>query len=70
VSISNKCSAYIIADVLGRFFYADERTEDGKLKGMALDGPAHAEFYAQLVEHKEALPWDVTFVKGKGYVKF
>jgi len=53
-----------------RFFYADERQVDGKLKGMALDGPAHGEFYAQLADHLEGLPWHATFVKGKGYVKF
>ncbi|KAI0438317.1 NAD(P)-binding protein [Xylaria telfairii] len=53
-----------------RFFYADERTEDGKIKGMQLDGPAHAEFYAELVKHEGKVPWDATFVKGKGHVKF
>lgn len=36
---------------------------------MALDGDAHAEFYAQLVKHED-IPWNATFVKGKGYVKF
>lgn len=55
---------------LFRFFYADERSEDGKLKGMALDGPAHGEFYAQLADHVENVPWHATFVKGKGYVQF
>ncbi|KAL2869511.1 uncharacterized protein BJX67DRAFT_347500 [Aspergillus lucknowensis] len=53
-----------------RFFYADERAADGKSIGQALDGPAHAEFFAQLVEHEEGIPWHATFVKGKGYVKF
>ncbi|KAF2691249.1 NAD(P)-binding protein [Lentithecium fluviatile CBS 122367] len=53
-----------------RFFYADERHEDGKFKGMALDGDAHAEFYAQLAEHDGSVPWQATFVKGKGYVQF
>jgi hypothetical protein len=56
--------------LLSRFFYADERHEDGKSKGMALDGPAHGEFYEKLAEHVENVPWDATFVKGKGYVKF
>jgi hypothetical protein len=36
---------------------------------MALDGAAHAEFYVQLVNH-ENIPWNATFVKGKGYVQF
>jgi hypothetical protein len=53
-----------------RFFYADERTEEGKLKGMALDGPAHGEFYAQLARQEGTMPWHATFVKDKGYVQF
>ncbi|KAF3762277.1 hypothetical protein M406DRAFT_347430 [Cryphonectria parasitica EP155] len=52
-----------------RFFYADERTADGKIKGQQLDGPAHGEFYIQLANHQENVPWQATFVKGKGYVK-
>ena len=52
------------------FHYADERTEEGKLAGMGVDGPAHGEFYAMLAEQKESVPWHATFVKGKGYVKF
>jgi hypothetical protein len=59
-----------LTDVYNRFFYADERSEDGKLKGMALDGPAHGEFYAKLAEHPAGIPWDATFVKGKGHVQF
>ncbi|PVI07515.1 NAD(P)-binding protein [Periconia macrospinosa] len=53
-----------------RFFYADERNEDGSMKGMKLDGDAHAEFYAQLASGQGEIPWHATFVKGKGYVKF
>ena len=55
---------------LARFFYADERHGDGKFKGMALDGAAHAEFFAQLADHEENVPWHATFVKGKGYAQF
>ena len=55
---------------VARFFYADERTADGKIKGMALDGVAHAEFYAELAKHQAKLPWQATFVKDKGYVQF
>lgn len=36
---------------------------------MALDGAAHAEFFAQLVNHEGKVPWHATFVKGKGYVQ-
>lgn len=53
-----------------RFFYTDERREDGNSIGMALDGPAHADFYEQLAKHEGNVPWHATFVKGKGYVKF
>ncbi|KAK9235975.1 hypothetical protein V1525DRAFT_408368 [Lipomyces kononenkoae] len=53
-----------------RFFYAAERTEDGKNKGTAIDGTAHGGFYAQLANHDENVPWHATFVKDKGYVQF
>ncbi|KAH6676216.1 hypothetical protein B0J14DRAFT_477325 [Halenospora varia] len=53
-----------------RFFYADERHGDGKSKGMDIDGAAHGEFYAQLANHEENVPWHATFVKDKGYVQF
>ncbi|KAI1165876.1 NAD(P)-binding protein [Nemania serpens] len=53
-----------------RFFYADERVADGNSKGAAIDGPAHAEFFAQLAAHEGDIPWLATFVAGKGYVKF
>ncbi|KAL4779076.1 hypothetical protein BJX76DRAFT_102806 [Aspergillus varians] len=53
-----------------RFFYADERAPDGNVKGPNVDAPAHAEFYAQLAAHEGNLPWNATFVSGKGYVKF
>ena len=55
---------------MARFFYADERQEDGKIKGMALDGPAHGDFYARLANHEKDVPWQATFVKGRGYVQF
>ncbi|KAK9427228.1 hypothetical protein V1505DRAFT_359003 [Lipomyces doorenjongii] len=53
-----------------RFYYADERHVDGRMKGMALDGVAHGEFYVQLADHEENVPWHATFVKDKGYVQF
>lgn len=59
------CSAHF-----DRFFYADERTGDGKIKGMALDGEAHADFYSFLAEHEGEIPWHATFVKEKGHVQF
>ncbi|KAF7562828.1 hypothetical protein G7046_g1327 [Stylonectria norvegica] len=53
-----------------RFFYADQRTEEGKSVGQAVDGPAHAEFFKQLANHEGVVPWHATFVAGKGYVQF
>ncbi|KAF2004253.1 hypothetical protein P154DRAFT_552126 [Amniculicola lignicola CBS 123094] len=53
-----------------RFFYADERFADGKLKGGSIDGPAHAEFYARLAKQDGNVPWHATFVKDTGYAKF
>jgi NAD(P)-dependent dehydrogenase (short-subunit alcohol dehydrogenase family) len=53
-----------------RFFYADQRLPDGAPMGNNVDGPAHGEFYAQLVQREKEVPWLATFVKGKGYVKF
>ncbi|VUC22944.1 unnamed protein product [Clonostachys rosea] len=52
-----------------RFFYADQRNEDGSPAGFGLDGPAHGEFYTLLAEGGE-VPWHATFVKGQGYVDF
>lgn len=37
---------------------------------MAIDGPAHGEFVASLVENTKEVPWHATFVAGEGYVKF
>jgi hypothetical protein len=53
-----------------RFFYADERHEDGKLKGMQLDGAAHGQFYEELARQEGSIPWHATFVKNQGYVQF
>jgi hypothetical protein len=35
-----------------------------------LDGPAHGEFFADLVKGESEVPWLATFVQGKGYVQF
>lgn len=55
---------------VSRFYHADERHADGGLKGQALNGEAHAEFYAKLAAHEGEVPWHATFVKEKGYTKF
>ncbi|KAJ5118106.1 hypothetical protein N7448_004247 [Penicillium atrosanguineum] len=53
-----------------KFYFADERKPDGEPVYSAIDGPAHAEFYTQLVETNVQGPWFATFVKGQGYVSF
>lgn len=53
-----------------RFYFADERTPDGDPVYSNIGGPAHAEFYLRLVETKTQGPWNATFVKGHGYIKF
>jgi Mn-containing catalase len=55
---------------VSRFIYADQRGEGGEPAYAAVDGPAHAEFYTQLADNSEGVPWLATFVKGKGHVKF
>ena len=52
------------------FYYADERTETGDPVFGDIDGDAHGDFFMQLAERKEQGPWEATFVKGSGYVKF
>ncbi|WAO96643.1 Hypothetical protein NCS54_01432400 [Fusarium falciforme] len=77
LGVGKSASSYWIgaADILYktrgfRFFYADERTEDGKIIGKDVDGTAHAEFYAQLARQEGDIPSQATFVKNKGYVAF
>ena len=67
---SNTNKVWMMTDASTSFFYADERNADGSIKGMQLDGDAHAEFYAQLASGEGEVPWHATFVKGQGYVRF
>jgi hypothetical protein len=53
-----------------RFYYADERKEDGAAVYSAIDGEAHGKFYFELSEGKEQGPWLATFAKGIGYKDF
>ncbi|KAK4890489.1 hypothetical protein LTR27_010770 [Elasticomyces elasticus] len=77
VGVGKAASAYWLGQADGaysangyRFIYADERQPDGKMKGLALDGPAHGTFYTQLAKSTEGIPWNATFVKDQGYVSF
>lgn len=53
-----------------RFYYADERTPEGKSVAQEVNGEAHAEHYFKLANGEVPIEWHQTFVKGKGYVKF
>jgi hypothetical protein len=52
-----------------RFYYADERKEDGSPK-YRVDGDAHADLYFDLAQGKTQGLWLQTFVKGVGYKEF
>ncbi|KAL6699457.1 NAD(P)-binding protein [Trichoderma pleuroticola] len=53
-----------------KFYHTDERLSDGEPAYDKLDAEAHADYYIQLTEGKDQGPWNATFVKEKGYVKF
>ena len=56
--------------MLHRFYFADEREASGDPVYSAIDGSAHAAFYAQLIAGETHAPWNATFLKGQGYVRF
>ncbi|KAF3069993.1 hypothetical protein CFAM422_006740 [Trichoderma lentiforme] len=53
-----------------KFYHTDERESNGEPAYDKLDPEAHADYYIKLAEEKDQGPWNATFVKGKGYVKF
>ncbi|KAL6889143.1 hypothetical protein GGI43DRAFT_425806 [Trichoderma evansii] len=53
-----------------KFYHTDERAPDGTPRYGNPSPEAHGEHYLTLAEEKEQGPWNSTFVKGKGYVKF
>lgn len=69
-------SAYLIesaAHALGKdshWYFADERLPDGNPVMTELSGETHADVYWDLARGEEQGPWNFTFVKGKGYVRF
>jgi hypothetical protein len=56
--------------VFVRFYYADERRDDGSAMFTDLNGDGHAALYTELAEADSQRPWLQTFVTGKGYKKF
>ncbi len=69
-------SAYLIesaAHALGKgshWYFADERLPDGNSVMTEVSGEAHADVYWDLAGGEEQGPWNYTFVKAKGYVRF
>ncbi|KAF2163549.1 hypothetical protein M409DRAFT_26162 [Zasmidium cellare ATCC 36951] len=55
-----------------RFHFVDERTSEGKGMFTGLGGQSHADLFLSLAERttKEEIPWQATFVTGKGYTAF
>lgn len=55
-----------------RFHFVDERTAEGKGMFTGLGGQSHADFFLSLAERttEEQIPWQATFVTGKGYTAF
>ncbi|KAI1050953.1 hypothetical protein LB505_013946 [Fusarium chuoi] len=53
-----------------KFYYADEREEDGTPMYNGATAEGHAQFYVELAEGKEQQVWQQTFVSGQGYKKF
>ncbi|KAI4859008.1 NAD(P)-binding protein [Hypoxylon rubiginosum] len=53
-----------------KFYYADERHENGVYMTTDLNGDAHGEVYLELAKDPKQRAWDYVFVKGKGYVEF
>ncbi|KAF4997557.1 hypothetical protein FGRMN_3762 [Fusarium graminum] len=52
-----------------KFYYADERLEDGSPMWNGVTAEGHAALYAELAEGDEQLEWQQTFVTGLGYRK-
>ncbi|KAI5459032.1 hypothetical protein BGZ63DRAFT_361000 [Mariannaea sp. PMI_226] len=54
-----------------KFYFADERSPEGQgVPSGKLSGKAAGDFYWQLSEEENDIPWFATFVAGKGYVYF
>ncbi|KAJ5107360.1 hypothetical protein N7456_004035 [Penicillium angulare] len=53
-----------------KFYYADQRDEDGSPAWFGIDGEAHAKYYLKLAEGKSQGIWDQTFTPQEGYKVF
>jgi hypothetical protein len=56
---------------LRRFYFVDEREQDGTPMWNGVNADVHAEFIAGTADGSvRDVPWKATIVKGKGYVPF
>ena len=72
VSVTN---IYHVAEVrltsVQRFYFVDEREQDGTPMWHGVNADVHADFMSGVVEGSvKDVPWKATIVKGKGYVPF
>lgn len=78
LGVGKSATAYLIAEANAvykpkgyDFYYVDERVASGAPPYNNISGSGHAEFFLDLAEGKAGdVPWQATFVSGKGYQQF
>ncbi|OQO08073.1 hypothetical protein B0A48_06867 [Cryoendolithus antarcticus] len=68
--VSSAANAAAANEKDSRFYYIDQRTEQGDPMLKGVDGAAHAEFIEELIDGKANVPALATFVKDQGYKSF
>lgn len=53
-----------------KFYYPDQRLEDGTPMWKGTEGVPHAELFLELAKDPKQREWQQTFVAGKGYKRF
>lgn len=62
--------AFVLTRNRSRFYYADERTQDGLPVMRDIDGAVAGNEYRKITEAPEQLPWLYTYTKDDGYKDF
>ena len=65
-NISITSPVLFIDNLIFRFYYADERREDGKPAAESVSGTAHGKMYWELANEGKQSKWLVTFTKERG----
>jgi len=65
-----QCAADVYADRGYKFYYVDERKQDGAPAYGDIDAEAHGKYYLELAGGKKQEAWLQTFVKEVGYKNF